>query len=97
MQLVVMSLLPLEEIGYEVHPHTDQFFRIEKGRGLFVFASGRDGAARNEVVVGPGEAIVVPAGTYHNIINISKAKALKLYTIYSPPKHQAGTLQRKSL
>ena len=62
MQLVVMSLKPLEEIGLETHPHTDQFFRIEKGRAYFIIG-------RNEEMVGPGWAVVVPAGTPHNIIN----------------------------
>lgn len=88
MQLVLMSLRPHEEIGYEVHPRTDQFFRIEKGRALFVLD-------RAEKIVGPGWAVVVPAGTHHNIINISKTKTLKLYTLYAPPKHPAGTLQMR--
>ena len=85
-QLVVMSLRPLEEIGYEIHPHTDQFFRIERGRALLLLD-------RTEEIVGPGWAVIVPAGTRHNVINISKTKALKLYTLYAPPKHPAGTLQ----
>lgn len=88
MQLVVMSLRPLEEIGYEVHPHTDQFFRVEKGRALFQIGE-------EEIVVGPGGAVIVPAGTHHNVTNTSATRPLKLYTIYTPPKHPAGTLQSR--
>src|SRR5512136_643480 len=76
-QLVVMCLQGGEEIGNEVHPNVDQFFRIEQGEALFVF----DGQQKNTVK--NGEAVIVPAGTYHNVINNSKNKKLKLYTIYS--------------
>src|SRR5512143_137550 len=62
LQLVVMSLKPKEEIGNEVHPDVDQFFRIEEGRARFVLNNSE------EHVVGPGSAVVVPAGTYHNVI-----------------------------
>lgn len=85
-QLVVMSLRPLEDIGSEVHPTTDQFIRVEKGHGRVVFWDND----RGEFVALPlqdGTAIVVPAGTWHNIINTSKRSALKLYTLYSPPHH----------
>ena len=88
LQLVVMCLQPKEEIGNEVHADVDQFFRIEEGRAKFVF----DGS--EEHVVGAGAAVVVPAGTYHNVINASKAGKLKLYTVYSPPNHPDGTVHR---
>ncbi len=88
LQLVVMSLKPKEEIGNEVHETVDQFFRIEEGRARFVF----DGT--EEHVVGPGGAVVVPAGTYHNVINVSPTKPLKLYTIYTPPQHPDGTVHK---
>ncbi len=79
-QLVVMSLLPNEEIGMEVHPTVDQFFRIEKGQGKVVMNG-------EEHEIKDGSAIIVPAGTNHNVINTSAGEELKLYTIYSPPNH----------
>ena len=87
-QLVVMCLQPSEEIGNEVHPNVDQFFRIEEGKAKFVF----DG--KEEHLVGDGDAVVVPAGTYHNVINTSATEPLKLYTVYSPPNHPDGTVHK---
>lgn len=87
-QLVVMCLRPGEDIGDEVHPNVDQFFRIEQGEAKFVF---------NEVEehrVHDGDAVVVPAGTSHNVINTSKTVELKLYTVYSPPNHPDGTVHK---
>lgn len=78
-QLVLMSLLPMEEIGEEVHG-LDQFLRIESGTGKAVL----DGV---EHPIADGFAIVVPAGTRHNIINTSATNPMKLYTVYSPPDH----------
>ena len=88
LQLVVMSLQPKEEIGNEVHEQVDQFFRIEEGRAKFVF-NGTE-----EHRVGAGGAVVVPAGTYHNVINTSPTKPLKLYTVYTPPQHPDGTVHK---
>ncbi|MBM2817919.1 MAG: Mannose-6-phosphate isomerase [Parcubacteria group bacterium] len=85
-QLVLMSLKPKEEIGMEVHPDNDQFFRFEKGQGKCVI----DG---NEYEAGDGVAIVVPAGAEHNIINTSNHSELKLYTIYSPAHHKDGVVR----
>ena len=87
-QLVVMCLQPTEEIGNEVHPNLDQFFRVEEGKAKFVF----DG--KEEQVISDGYAVVVPAGTYHNVINASSDKPLKLYTIYTPPNHPDGTVHK---
>jgi len=87
-QLVVMCLQGGEEIGNEVHPDTDQFFRIEDGEARFVF-NGKE-----EHLAGDGDAVVVPAGTYHNVINASKTKKLKLYTLYAPPNHPDGTVHK---
>ena len=81
-QLVVMSLLAGEDIGMEVHETVDQFFRIESGEGKVVM-NGEESA------FGPGFAIIVPAGTQHNVIATS---AVKLYTLYSPPNHPDGTV-----
>ena len=87
-QLVVMCLQPGEEIGDEVHSGVDQFFRIESGAAKFVFDE------KQEHLVHAGDAVVVPAGTYHNVINASKTAQLKLYTIYSPPNHPDGTVHK---
>jgi mannose-6-phosphate isomerase-like protein (cupin superfamily) len=87
-QLVVMCLQPGEDIGDEVHPHVDQFFRIEKGQAKFVLNE------KEEHMAHAGDAVVVPAGTYHNVINTSKTLKLKLYTIYSPPNHPDGTVHK---
>jgi mannose-6-phosphate isomerase-like protein (cupin superfamily) len=87
-QLVLMCLEPGEEIGNEVHEHVDQFFRIEQGTARFVF-NGKE-----EHKVHANEAVVVPAGTHHNVINTSKTAQLKLYTLYSPPNHPDGTIHK---
>ncbi len=83
-QLVVMSLKPGEEIGAEVH-QLDQFIRVEKGTGKTVL----NGV---EQEIGDGSAVVVPAGTEHNIINTSQTEEMKLYTVYSPPNHKDGVI-----
>jgi mannose-6-phosphate isomerase-like protein (cupin superfamily) len=87
-QLVVMCLAPGEDIGDEVHPNVDQFFRIEQGQAKFVLNEKQEHLARD------GDAVVVPAGTYHNVINTSNTLPLKLYTIYSPPNHPDGTVHK---
>ncbi len=86
-QLVLMALQPGEDIGEEIHGDTDQFFRFESGEGMVVM----DG---KETVVGDGYAVIVPAGTKHNVINTSKTQLLKLYTIYAPPHHKDGTVHK---
>ena len=85
-QLVVMSLLPSEEIGAEVH-ELDQFIRVEEGEGKAIL----DGV---EHELNAGYAIVVPKGTMHNIINTSVEKPMKLYTVYAPPNHKDGTIHK---
>jgi mannose-6-phosphate isomerase-like protein (cupin superfamily) len=87
-QLVLMCLQPGEEIGSEVHPDVDQFFRIEQGEARFIL-NGKE-----ELLERDGDAVVVPAGTYHNVINASKVSPLKMYTIYSPPNHPDGTIHK---
>lgn len=82
-QLVVMSLLPSEEIGEEVHK-LDQFFHVEEGTAEVVMGDIR-------LAISSGFALMVPAGTKHNIIN-SGAESLKLYTLYSPPNHRDGVV-----
>jgi mannose-6-phosphate isomerase-like protein (cupin superfamily) len=85
-QLVLMVLKPNEDIGMEIHPDNDQFFRFEKGQGKCII----DG---NEYEVKDGTAVVVPAGAEHNIINTSDSEELKLYTIYSPAHHKDGIVR----
>jgi mannose-6-phosphate isomerase-like protein (cupin superfamily) len=87
-QLVVMSLKPGEEIGNEVHKNVDQFFRIEQGEAIFVFGG------KERHMVKDGDAVIVPAGTYHNVINASETTKLKLYTVYSPPNHPDKTVHK---
>jgi mannose-6-phosphate isomerase-like protein (cupin superfamily) len=82
-QLVVMALKPKEEIGMEVH-HLDQFFRVEEGTGKAVL----DGVRTS---IRAGFAVLVPAGTNHNIINTGRGP-LKLYTLYAPPNHRDGVV-----
>jgi len=88
-QLVVMCLQKGEEIPNEIHPHVDQFFRIEEGQAKFIFNNGKE-----KHLVGDGEGIIVPAGTFHEVMNASKTKKLKLYTIYSPPNHPPDTIHK---
>lgn len=87
-QLVLMCLQPGEEIGSEVHTDVDQFFRIETGEAKFIFNGSE------EHVVHDGDAVIVPAGTFHNVINTSKTEKLQLYTLYSPPNHPDGTIHK---
>ena len=87
-QVVVMCLQPGEEIGNEVHANVDQFFRMEEGEAKFIFNGTEEHNAK------AGDAVVVPAGTYHNVINASRSKKLKLYTLYSPPNHPDGTIHK---
>lgn len=86
LQLVLMNLPPGGEIGEETHPETDQFFRIETGKGEIVI---------NGVVtkLGAGSAALVPAGARHNVKNTG-SQPLRLYTLYAPPQHKDGTVQR---
>jgi len=86
-QLVVMSLGPGEEIGLETHDDGDQFSRVEAGKGIAIL----DGEEHD---LEDGSAVVIPAGVQHNIINSSPQQSLKLYTIYSPPEHPDGTVNK---
>jgi mannose-6-phosphate isomerase-like protein (cupin superfamily) len=84
-QLVLMALKPKEDIGAEVHK-LDQFFRVEEGSGEAVL----DGIT---TAISTGFAVLVPAGTKHNIINTGSIP-MKLYTLYSPPNHRDGIVHR---
>lgn len=85
-QLVLMSLRPKEEIGEETHT-LDQFIRVEAGRGVAIL----DGVKHQ---ISDGGAVVIPAGTKHNVVNDSDSEELKLYTLYSPPEHRDGTIHK---
>ncbi len=84
LQLVLMTLKPGEQIGEEVHADTDQFFRIEEGKGE-VRINGEPTKIKD------GDAILVPAGARHNVINTG-GEPLRLYTLYAPPQHRDGTV-----
>ncbi len=86
LQLVLMCLKAGEEIGEEIHPENDQFFRFESGTGK-CFIDG------NEYSVKDGDALIVPAGAMHNIVNADAKKEFKMYTIYAPPHHKDGILR----
>lgn len=92
LQLTLMSIPACGEIGLEVHPENDQFLRIERGCGNVMMGSCRDSLTYQRSI-GSGDAIFVPAGTWHNVVNTGKAP-LKLYAIYAPPHHPRGTLHR---
>ena len=87
MQLVLMSLKPGEDIGLETHNENDQFFRFEDGEGRVSV----DGTSYE---VKDGDSVIVPAGSEHNVLNISNEKDLKMYTIYAPPHHKDGIVRK---
>ncbi len=87
LQLVVMSLLPGEEIGLETHPDIDQFIRVEAGAGKAILNG-------EEHELHEGSAVIVPPGTAHNVVNTSPSEPLKLYSIYAPPEHPHGTIHK---
>lgn len=85
LQLVLMTLQPGEEIGSEVHPDRDQFFRIEKGEGA-VDIDGKENRVEDDF------AVIVPAGARHNVRNTG-SEPLRLYTLYAPPEHKDQVVQ----
>lgn len=86
LQLVVMSLLPGEDIGMEVHD-LDQFIRVEQGEGKAILNG-------EESPLSDGFVVIVPGGTEHNILNTSSTAKLKLYTLYAPPNHRDGVIHK---
>lgn len=87
-----MSIEPGQSIGLEVHPMTDQFLHIQQGRGLVEMGSSRELLSFRRCAVA-GDAVLVPAGTWHNLTNTGRIP-LKLFSIYAPPEHPAGTIHR---
>lgn len=92
LQLTLMCIPPCGEIGLEIHPDTDQFLRIEAGQGLVMMGTYRQNPDFQRCIC-QEDAIFVPAGTWHNIINTGRTP-LKLYSIYAPPHHPHGTVHR---
>ena len=86
-QLVLMTIGVGDEIGLETHDDVDQFIRVESGEGKAIL-DGREHALED------GSAVVIPRGTEHNIVNVSKSEPLKLYSVYTPPEHPDGTVHR---
>ena len=84
-QLVIMTLQPGEEIGLEKHEGHDQFIRVEAGQGVAILDGERH-------ALEDGVAVVIPAGTEHNVINTSGSEPMRLYTLYTPPEHPDGTV-----
>ena len=91
-QLTVMRLAPGEDIGLEMHPNTDQFLRIEAGNARVEFGKTKDSIDETHDVEDDW-AIIVPAGTWHNVVNTGDGD-VKLYSLYAPPEHPDGTVHR---
>ncbi len=92
MQLTVMRLAPGEEIGLEVHPDRDQFLRVERGRVRVEFGTGEGTIDETHEIADDG-AVIVPGGTWHNVVNIGEFD-VHLYSLYAPPEHADGTVHR---
>jgi mannose-6-phosphate isomerase-like protein (cupin superfamily) len=92
LQITVMSVEPGEDIGKELHPDHDQFIRIEEGRARVEFGRTEDRVDEAHDVRADW-AFVIPAGTWHNVVNTGSGR-LKLYSIYAPPQHPRGTVHR---
>jgi len=92
LQLTVMRLQPGEEIGVEVHDHLDQFIRIEEGMARITMGPSEDEVGETHDVEDDW-AVVIPGGTWHNVINTGEGD-LRLYSIYTPPEHPDGTVHR---
>lgn len=90
LQLTVMSIPVGGDVGLEVHPDTDQFLRLERGRGRVQMGPAADDLSFEDEV-GPDWAVVVPAGTWHNITNIGD-EPMRLYSVYGPAHHARGTV-----
>jgi mannose-6-phosphate isomerase-like protein (cupin superfamily) len=91
-QLTLMRLASGEDIGREVHPHLDQFLRLEQGSARVEFGSTEDTIEETHDVEADW-AFIVPAGVWHNVVNTGDQE-VKLYSLYSPPEHADGTIHR---
>ncbi|PID24293.1 cupin domain-containing protein [Sporosarcina sp. P7] len=89
-QLTLMSISPGEDVGLEMHPHTDQFIRLEEGQGIVQIGHRRD-QVDLERHIQDQDIVIIPAGTWHNLLNTGTVP-IKLYSIYAPPNHPYGTI-----
>lgn len=92
LQLTLMCIPPCGEIGIEIHSDTDQFLRVEQGQGLVKMGFSKE-CLDDQKSICANDAILIPAGTWHNIINTGRYP-MKLYSIYAPPHHSHGTVHR---
>lgn len=92
LQLTVMRLAPGEEIGLEMHPHLDQFIRVEAGRARVTFGPSKEEVSETHDV-SDDWAVIIPGGTWHNVINTGD-QDLKLYSLYAPPEHPDATVHQ---
>ena len=92
MQLTLMSIPACCDIGVEMHPYVDQFIRVESGKAKIYTGSSKNNLQEQACVDG-NFAILIPAGTWHNIVNTGN-RPLKLYSLYAPPQHPFGTVHR---
>ena len=90
LQVTLMDIPVGESIGLEIHPDTDQFLRIEQGEGLVQMGKDKNNLSFQRKVF-DNFAFIIPAGTWHNLVNIGNVP-IKLYSIYAPPKHPRGTV-----
>jgi mannose-6-phosphate isomerase-like protein (cupin superfamily) len=91
-QLTVMRLGPGEDIGLEAHPDNDQFLRIEEGNARVELGETKDRVGETHDVEADW-AVIIPAGIWHNVVNTG-AGDVKLYSLYSPPEHPDGTVDK---
>lgn len=92
MQITLMSINSGSSIGLEMHPDTDQFLKIEDGIGQVLIGKSKDRLSYQKRVK-KGDAIIVPAGMWHNVINLGRG-CIKLYSVYAPPHHKPGAVHR---
>ncbi len=92
LQLTLMTIPSFEDIGIEIHPDNDQYLRIEGGSGLFQMGEKEEEVSYQQWLV-PGDGIFVPAGTWHNIINVGDCP-LRISSVYAPPHHPRGTVHQ---
>lgn len=90
MQLVIQTIKPKSDINFEVHPDNDQFIRVEKGIGMLLVGRNKE----SKYMLKDGVAMIIPAGTWHQVLNTSSTENLHLYTIYTPPHHPRDTVEK---
>ncbi|MFV0527031.1 MAG: cupin domain-containing protein [Acidimicrobiales bacterium] len=91
LQLTLMDIPPSGDVGLEMHDSVDQFLRVESGRAKVYFGDSEDSVSKYRVVKA-GDAILIPSGTWHNVVNLSRWKPLELYSLYGPQQHPQGTI-----